>query len=542
MLDYFVILSTLLSFMKRIFSTLLLTGLFVLPLNAEGRLDSLLGVLDRTLEQRDKFKSELEGTISRVRDSLNEPLTPRERYRINKKLVDLYHSYIYDSAMLYIALNHTIASTLADKQLLNENSIDYSKQLLSGGIYHEAIESIKSIPRRELSGDLLLDYWLTYEQIYHHMSLYATGSSFEGKYKQICKSYTDSLGGGALGPDSKRYLALSRIYLNNPDTRIAQVRLRNLLDRLTLGSHNYAIVAAALAETYDEHDVHEREQKIELLVASAISDIKSNVKEYVSLSRLGSLLYLSGDVERAYRYGEISMEDANFYNARLRRIEMSRIFPIIESTYKQMLTHQNSRLKSWGITISLLAILMLVLILFIVRQTTALLCTRRELLKTNQQLVEASRVKEEYLGRFLSMCSSYINRLEHYQNIVHTKLISGKVEEVRIMTRSSDVIDREISEFYSGFDKAFVRLYPNFTAELNSLLRDDEQIKPCEGGERLPVEVRICALVKLGISNPVDIAKFLRYSVNTVYAYRHKVKSKAKNGETFERDIANIGI
>jgi hypothetical protein len=207
-----------------------------------------------------------------------------------------------------------------------------------------------------------------------------------------------------------------------------------------------------------------------------------------------------------------------------------------------MLTRQNQRLKNWGITISLLAILMLVLVIYVVRQSRVLLRTRRELLKTNQQLVEASRVKEEYLGRFLSMCSSYINRLERYQNIVHSKLISGKVEEVRIMTRSSDVIDREIAEFYRSFDKAFVRLYPNFTAELNSLLRDDEQIKPCEGGERLPVEVRICALVRLGISNPADIATFLRYSVNTVYAYRHKVKSKAKNEETFEQDITKIGI
>ncbi len=279
-----------------------------------------------------------------------------------------------------------------------------------------------------------------------------------------------------------------------------------------------------------------------------ISDIKSTVKEYVSLSSLAGLLYLEGDVERAYRYGTISMEDANFYNARLRRIEMSLIYPIIERAYKVELDKKNERLENSVMMISLLTVLMFVLILYVSRQTVVLRRIRKVLIETNDRLAdtnrsltEANHIKEEYLGRFLNMCSSYINRLERYQSTIHNKLSAGRVEEVRVMTRSSSIIDHEIAEFYRSFDKAFLRLYPNFTDDLNSLLCDDEHIKP-RSGELLPTEIRIYALVRLGISNPADIAKFLRYSANTVYAYRHKVRSKAKNKDTFEEDILNIGF
>lgn len=521
---------------RYIYLVVLLTIMSAQSVSAERRIDSLLEVLDRTLEQRHKFESELECTIAELKYSL--PPSLRERYRINKRLNELYRPYIYDSAMHYVKLNRTIARDMGEAWIVNENSIDYCNMLLSGGMYHEAIENIKAIPRGELSGETLVDYWLTCEQVYHHMSLYTTGSSFAEYYKQISATYVDSLS-SVLDAGSEKYSALSRIYIRNPDKRIARALLENLLGRVRLDSHDYAIVAATLSDTFDEHSENEAVQKIELLALSAMADIRSSVKEYVSLSNLGALLYSRGDVERAYRYCVISMEDANFYNARLRRIEMSRIFPIIERAYKQELDNKNVMLRIWGIAISLLAALMLILIIYIAHQNVALRSIRKKLRETNDRLVEIGYVKDEYLGRFLKMSSSYINRLERYQQTINSKMTAGKVDDVRVMVRSSDMIEREIKEFYLGFDKAFLNLYPNFIEELNTLLRDGEHIKLREG-ELLTTEVRICALVRLGISNPADIAKFLRYSTNTVYTYRHKVRSKAKNKETFEEDILNI--
>lgn len=505
---------------------------------AQNRVDSLLGVLDRYLEQRPQFEADLQRTIATTRSGLIPSLKDDIRYRVNKQLIDLYRSYIYDSAMYYIAENRLLSQRIGEARLIDENMVDYSNLLLTGGMYHEAIENLRAIPRGELSGDLLADYWLTCEQTYHHMSIYTAGSSFEEQYRALSRAYTDSLS-GVLSADSERYFALSRIYLNNPEKRIARALLLNLLDRLRPGSHDYAIVAATLSDTYNENIPEEREQKMELLTVSAISDMRSNVKEYVSLQNLAGMLHLNGDVDRSYRYGAISMADANFYNARLRRVELSRVFPIIEQAYKEELGMNNLRLKTSVTIISLLAVMMLGLIIYGVWQAIVMRRIRRELLSTNDRLIESGRIKEEYLGRFLTMCSSYINRLERYQKIVHSRLTQGKVEEVRAMVRSSDVINHEIEEFYRSFDKAFLRLYPNFTTDLNSLLVGKERIKSREE-ELLTTEERICALMKLGISKPADIAKFLRYSENTVYTYRYKMKSKAKDKETFEHDILNI--
>jgi DNA-binding CsgD family transcriptional regulator len=523
-----------------IFAALLLAGLSAQPLRAEGRIDSLLGVLDRTLEQRPQFEADLRLTIATVRSGLIPSLPDNVRYRVNKQLIDLYRPYIYDSAMFYVAENRLIAKRMEERNLINANGMDYCNILLSGGMYHEAVENLRTVPRDELSGDLLIDYWQACEQTYHHMSIYTAGSSFEEHYRTLSRAYVDSLA-EVIPVDSDRYFALSRIYLNNHDNRMARAMLLGLLDKLRSGSHDYAIVAATLSDTYSEHDERELEQKIELLTESAIADVRSNVKEYVSLSSLGGLLYLKGDVERAYRYGVISMEDANFYNARLRRVELSKIFPIIEQAYKKELDSNNRRLKRSIIMVSLFAVSMLVLIAYGTRQTIILRRIRRKLLLTNDRLVESGRMKEEYLGRFLSMCSSYINRLERYQQIVHLRLTAGRVDEVRAMVRSSDVINQEIEEFYRSFDNAFLRLYPNFPTDLNSLLVESEKIKTQKEGA-LTTEERIYALVRLGISKPADIAKFLRYSENTVYTYRHKMKSKARNKETFERDILNIGF
>lgn len=529
--------------------------LILIPLLAVGNVsaknghvaDSLLTVLDNALGVRHKYVEAKQRTIDNVHKKNYEGYTPlQEDYLRNKELINLYRPYIYDSAMHYAMLNRELAECSGDAGNIAESKIAYSFILTGGGMYKEAIENLNSIKRSTVPGHLLPDYYLCYEQTYHHLSIYSEGTPFEHEYRAVSMNYVDSLR-HVVADDSEHYFALSRIYSTNGNRRMARAQLQDLLDRLEVGTHGYAIVSSTLADCYDE-SAEEHDQRKQYLILSAISDISSAVKEYVSLSNLAALLHAEGDVERAYNYGAISMEDANFYNARLRRIEMSKIYPIIDRAYKTELDRQNERLREYMLMISLLAALMFVLVLYVTKQTFELRKVRRALLEsndrlteTNKSLVEANRVKEEYLGRFLSMCSSYINRLERYRSTIHNKLTAGKAEEVRIMTRSTDAIEHEIKEFYRSFDKAFLRLYPNFIDDFNALLRPGERIEPKEG-ELLPTEIRIYALVRLGISDPASIARFLRYSANTVYTYRHKTRSKAINKETFEEDILNIGF
>lgn len=514
---------------------------------AGNNIDSLLTVLDRTLELRDQYEQATQARIDSTRQALSADLTPEEEYNVNKRLISLYRSYRYDLAMHYVVHNRELATRAGDHHKIVESQLDYSNILLSGGMYKEAIENLDAIDRKMIPDDLLADYYLCYEQIYLHLSIYASGTAFEPEYWKTSLSYVDSLR-TVVPENSNNYFALSRIYITSPNRELARNLLGNLLGRLEPGSHGYAIVASTLADCYSEAVPEERLKRKGYLIISAISDIRSTVKEYVSLSNLSALLYAERDIQRAYRYGTISLEDANFYNARLRRMEMTTFYPIIERAYKTELDNKNSRLEKSVVIISLLAILMLSLIIYVTRQTFTLRSTRKALMEvngrlvdTNKSLVAANKIKEEYLGRFLSMCSSYINRLERYQSLINTKLTAGKVEEVRIMARSSNLINYEIAEFYRSFDKAFLHLYPNFIESFNALLRDEERLDP-KAEELLTTEMRIYALVKLGITDSASIAKFLRYSANTVYTYRHKIRTKARDKSTFEEDVRNIGF
>jgi hypothetical protein len=511
------------------------------------RMDSLLGELDRTLDERTRFENDKRRTIDSVRALRAAALLPEAEYRINKQMVELYKSYSYDSAMHYATLNRKLADKLRDQRLTAESRIDYSNLLLKGGLFMETIKSLGEIDRGTLPDDLIENYYLCHEQLYHHMSRYTAGTPFEKEYSAVSMAWVDSLR-RVVGEDSDEYFALSRIYISNPDRRIARALLQNLLDRLKAGSHAYAIVSATLADCYDDSDPEEAYLRKKHLITSAISDITSTVKEYVSLSNLAGSLYFEGDVDRAYRYGTISMEDANFYNARLRRIEMSLIFPIIERAYKAELDRKNARLRTSVIAISLLAALMLMLIIYVWRQTVVLRRIRQALLEanerlaaTNRSLIEANHIKEEYLGRFLSMCSSYIDKMERYQSSALNRLNAGKMDELRAMVRSSSILDHEIKEFYQNFDRAFLKIFPGFVSKFNSLLRENERIV-VPTGELLTTELRIFALIRLGIGDSSQIAKFLRYSANTVYTYRTKIKNKAVDRANFESDLMNIDL
>lgn len=513
-----------------------------------SEIDSLLCVLDRTIDQRQVYVDRKEKAIEDLKRQLKTPsVTPEKKYEINKKLLQQYRPYIYDSAVHYAILNMELAEQLGDRIRIAESKINFAFILLTGGMQKEALETLDSIDVADVAGTLAESYYLCYEQCYLHLSVYVAGTMYEQTYRDKSRMYVRLLA-KALSPYSENYFALSRVYFSNDNLKVAQTLLEELLDRIEPGTHGYAIVTSTLAETYrgSNDDIELREK---YLILAAISDFNSAVKEYVALSNLAEMLYYSGDIERAYRYGTISMADANFYNARLRRAELSKTFPILEQAYKSELNHKNSKLQMFILFISLLAVIVIGAFIYIYRQTLELRKVRRKLLvandslsDTNRLLSDANKVKEVYLGRILALCSSYINRLEKYQSMVRNKLSMGKVDEVRTMSNSPDLINYEINEFYNNFDKTLLKLYPDFVEEFNRLLRPEERAAAKEDGATLTPEMRIYALIRLGISDSSSIAKILRYSPNTVYTYRHKAKQKAVSKDTFEDDIMKIGF
>ncbi len=390
---------------------------------------------------------------------------------------------------------------------------------------------------------MLAHYYSCCEQTSLHLSRYAEGSAYSRVYDRAGLRYVDTLR-SILPPDSGNKVALSRIYARDEDPWRARGKLEELLDGTPFGTHDHAIIAASLYWACPE-DFPDR---VNYLILSALSDIYCAVKENQSLRDLALVMYERGDISRAYTYSAISMEDANFYNARLRRMETAKILPIIERANTMQIERQGKRLALLSTLLGVLAIILILAIVVIMRQVKALGKARREVLASNEQLAclnsslrESNMIKEQYIGHFMNLCSTYVNKLDRYREMVNNRIAGAKWEELRTMTASTDIIDREIRSFYDTFDRAFIDIYPDFVEQVNALLRPEERIV-LKKNELLNNELRIFALIRLGIHDSAGIATFLRYSANTVYTYRTKIRNKAIDKHSFEEQLARFGL
>lgn len=314
-----------------------------------------------------------------------------------------------------------------------------------------------------------------------------------------------------------------------------------------------AIPSVALASVYGAKGDHKQEKKY--LTISAIADVQSGTKEYISLWKLANLLYGEGDIERAYTYMECSMQDATFCNARYRTMEISGMLPVINSTYEAKLHEEKEQLVTLFIWISILAAVLLVVLVYIYHQMKRLSLARKtmddmnkelkhingDLQELNARLQESNRVKEEYIGYVFNMCSVYIDKQEEFRKMLARKVKAGQLDDLVKTIHSTTFVTGELKEFFHTFDSVFLKLYPKFVNDFNNLLQENERIYPKEG-ELLTPELRVFALIRLGISDSGKIATFLHYSSQTVYNYRLKVRSKSfLSKEDFLNTVQKIG-
>lgn len=327
-----------------------------------------------------------------------------------------------------------------------------------------------------------------------------------------------------------------------------------------LSEHEKAICAWTLSEAYAK--TGEKELEKTNLIISAISDLKSSVREYISLRQLALMLYEEGDLDRAYRFMTIAVDDAAKCNARQRIIELNDTYPMINGIYVETVQKQKKTLERYIIIIAVLALVLIVMLFYMRKQmiriknnlkelaaayerqnklTEELRQSNKKLSEANYAIAENSELKEVYIGRYMDQCLVYIEKLDAYRKSLNSLVKSGKSDELKQLLKSSSVIDEELKAFYHQFDKTFLSLFPSFVEDFNNLLLPEEAIIPKKEGT-LNTELRIYALIRLGITDSEKIAKFLRYSLTTIYNYRTKVRNKAKgNRNALESEIFNIG-
>lgn len=523
-------------------------------------LDSLLLVLDKNITSCKIYSDKKDIRIRTLKEKLHlNQLSNETTYHLQESLYKEYKSYICDSAIFYLNKNIELAQQINDSYKLNESIIKLSYLLSSSGMYMEAIDVLKMVNKSSLSKEQLMNYFIAYDHVYGELGYYTQNHKIGTHYTLRSKMYKDSIYQIA-SPDSEIYLSMEETRLRDEGKLQEALAINDKrLSQVTINSPEYAALMYYRALIFREQK--EQDNYIRCLSLSSIADIRSAIKDHASLWMLAQALLDRGDLERAYQYMNFSWTESKFYNARLRAWQSADDLSLIDDTYQLMLRQRNSELKIYILIVSLLSLLLFIALCYIYRQVKHLRTARQNLLKVNTQLenlnkelqkinfslqtankdlAESNQIKEVYIARFIKLCSTYVDHLDTYRRMVHKKVLTNQITELLHLTRSNSILEEALNELYENFDSAFLNLFPNFIEQFNSLLQENEQIRP-KKHNTLNTELRIFALIRLGITDSSQIAEFLHYSVNTIYNYRAKVKNKARiSREDFEEVIANI--
>ena len=496
-----------------------------------------LDALDDALSMKEEYDNK---KIMRI-DSLCSVLAGLgdDRHEVCNVMCDIaqqYETFISDSALAYYDRACLLAGELQDTTLMLRSKFGEIKVLGIMGFFKEGVAELDSIESRGVP-DELKEMWLGCgRQLYSYMVVYTMqGNSknvddylleYTKKFDYYCGELLK-----LLDPESQEYNLFLGEYLYETQQRRAKQLLTEVMENVPMDNNLYARAAANIASIKENED--NRDEAAYYLALSAISDIKSSVKENTSLQKLAVYLYDKGDINHAYSYISASLSDAVFCNARLRMSEISNILPLIDGAYKMQLDKKHKLLLFTTLVATLLTLGLVFAVFFVLKQM-------RKLNIIRQHLKEANKIKEEYMGHFLGLCSIYMERLDNFCKVVTRKLTAGQVEDLIRMTKSSKFAEEQHKQFYENFDGVFLHIYPTFIEEFNKLLLPDERIVVKDSG-KLTTELRIFAFLKMGVEDSNKIASFLHYSVNTIYAYRNKVKNKAIDREHFEENVKKIG-
>ena len=525
-------------------------------------LDSLLNVLDKTIKEADIYVQIKENKLHELKkEARKTPPVSVERYHLNNDIYLEYKAYSSDSALHYLNENMLLARQLNDKERELKIQLELSYLLSSIGMYMEAADILNLIDRQTLPSSLLGYYYTCYEHVYFEAgAAQPRYKMFASRYAKLSHAYRDSMQ-VTLDPSSATYLWLRETQLREAGKYDEALEFSDRrLAEASFGTPQYALVAYQRFRLFES--MGKKDEHLYYLVLSAISDVRSAIKEQSSLMVLAQELNSKGDLKRAYDYINFSWEISQFYKTRLRSWMNITPLSMINGNYQDIIKQQNRELLIYITCVALLALLLVIALIYIYRQMKALSIAKKglqevnerlfslneeleevncHLRSTNLELSESNLIKEAYIARFFKLCSVYVDRLQAYRKLVNKKLQRGQVAELLKMTHlSNDIVTVEVQELYANFDSAFLHLFPNFVESLNALLLPEEQIvlKP---DELLNTELRIFALIRLGIKDSSQIAELLHYSVNTIYNYRSRVKTKARvSRDDFEDLVAKI--
>ena len=531
-------------------------------------IDSILQCIDKAISVSDQYVQKKKERIAYLKSRADQAETLSAKYELTYQLYAEYLPFVNDSAIYYLERCSDIALQMGDDSKAGGCLSLTALCCSNAGMYVESEAILKTINPEKLHG---IDLGL-----YYYASGHISGElAYYGKFENMRRQYAETSANYFLL--AQKYLPVGHKYYNQCREMLAQgkkdyrqaLAINNeWLHNVKPGSPEYALIS--FYRYLDYKALGDSIQMMYSLGESVLADIRNAVMDQGSMWEMANLLMANGDVDRSYRYICFTSDCADRFGSRQRLSYISPLLSRIAQVYKAKEERSNRSLRYTITAISILSLLLLIALVYVHRKRNQLAITRdhlalsnnklqdtnaqlsslnnqlsslnSQLTTLNSQLSEANRVKDEYVGRFLSLCSIYIDKLEDIRKKVIKRVKNRQYAELVELTRSVEFSNKESNELYANFDTAFLQLFPTFVDDFNALLKPQNRITQPDNNT-LNTPIRIFALIRLGISDSSKIAEFLHYSVNTIYNYRANIKNGAVGDRTeFEDNVKKIGM
>ncbi|WP_162053174.1 DUF6377 domain-containing protein [Pontibacter pamirensis] len=530
----------------KLLSVLLVLFMYAIPALSAETPDSLLQELSQAIEDREAYIQEKRERIDRLKGILKErsDASLLREFEVYKSLYDEYRSFKYDSAFTYAQKLQETARQMQDSTRITQSRLSMSFILLSSGMFKEAFDTLDSVSIANKPDSIKIDYYAQKARGYYDLASYNQDKHYASQYIAQGGMYVDSAL-ALTNQNSLQFYSLRGMkHESSGNYEQARAGFQVILDKFTPTVHQYAMAAHSLGNIH--RALGNTDKAIEMMAKAAIADIESSTTEAVALMNLAELLYNNGDEVRAYTYIKQALQDAEFYGAKQRKMQVAAILPVIEGERLVTVEGQRRSLFLYAIAVTLLSLLVVAFAFIIFRQLKQLRQAKQTVTDANQRLqeindklLEANIIKEEYIGHSFNVYSEYIKKLEKFKESIENKLRAKKYDEIPHALKTIN-LKKEREALYTNFDMIFIKLFPDFVSVFNSYFPEEDKIIT-KSRDSLNVELRIFALIRIGIHDHEQIARILEYSVSTIYNYKTKVKNRSiLPNEEFEKKIMEI--
>lgn len=516
------------------------------PHNQLRSQQELLDVLDETISQRQHYIDVRLQEIDVLKNRLSEVTSPMERMSLCSALYNRYGSLNNDSAFVYAERAYALAQEHGQNIHQQHASIDLAYCYCLSGLYDEGYRLMPT--RQEVLPEVLLDYYIAQCSFLQWQSEFTTIPKLKAERLSQSMCYHDSI---LLTDTNPLHQLQERAQIEGMLTRDeALAQLEHAIDSLPASEDYIRYMALMVGRIFEARQ--QPDSAIVYYTISAISDMQHGILEHASLQRVAALLFEQGSVERAYRYMDCCLKDAHQSRARLRALELQENLDVIMAAYNGQLLHSQQRLRLMLI-VTLVMLVVVIIVSFwlnklrrhLKRRSCELMTTHealkqshqqlevamnevnainRQLEQANRSLQESNRIKDSFVTQYMKQCREGISHLQGYQQKLLRLVMTHSTELLEETIRNTENLEPEMEAFYGNFDETFLSLYPDFVEQLNALLRPEERYAVTP---HLPTELRVFALMRLGVTDLDEIADFLRCASKTVLNYRSRIRQKA---------------